>query len=533
MVCNPLARGRGEDIVLMNLKSLRLKGNLLLAVSAGLCCPAAVCMVLFPAISLGIPGEWVWPKRDAGLNEIFFLFLYEVPVFLALCGLAGWLERAGKCRKIKTMCLAIFLLLGVLHYSIVVWDSGPGRRGENIVAFLDTFTGAYLGEAARVEKPNEFFAGYAEKMSRREDPGNHLDVHPPGNVYFSWLVLEFARTSPAARSLETWLASEDVRIELEALIRRYAGPTLVGEPAARTAAVLLLGLSDFAVFGGLLAILAAFFLLAGKSSSSSGLLWGAVFCIYSCGGPILFCGHFDTFMFFLGGVCCLSIAATMTAKRPRIRLTLALLTGVLLAVAMSCSLAFVAMILLAGAGFLLCGRRIRNGVYAASACIAGGLLFVGFVWLFARVNLFACCWYASRNNTAFFHESGRSLVAWWPYNLLDMALFCGISILLLMGMGIHPFHRVAGKWTFRRTARSLFGCLAAGIMLLVLVSPFSRGEMGRLMLFFMPCCLLAALPVLNALLRAGCSRLLLSVALLSNVFLVFVIRLTLKLVIGY
>lgn len=533
MVCNPFVRGRGEGIVLMNLKSLRLKGNLLLAVSAGLCCPAAVCMVLSPAVSLGIAGEWIWPKRDAGLNEIFFLFLYEVPVFLALCGLAGWLERTGGKKNIKTLCLAIFLLFSVLHYSIVVWDSGPGRRGENIVAFLDTFTGAYLGEAARVEKPNEFFAGYAEKMSRREDPGNHLDVHPPGNVFFSWLVLEFARTSPAARSLETWLAPEDVRAQLNVLIQQHAGATLVGEPAALTAAVLLLGLSDLAVFGGMLAILAAFFLLAGKSCSSSGLLWGAVFCIYACGGPILFCGHFDTFMFFLGSLCCLSITATMTAERPRIRLTLALLTGVLLAVAMSCSLAFVAMILLAGAGFPLCGRRIRNGVYAASACIAGGLLFVGFVWLFARVNLFACCWYASRNNAAFFRESGRSLVAWWPYNLLDTALFCGIPVLLLMGMGTRLLHRAAGRWHFRRMPRPLFCNLAAGIMLLVLISPFSRGEMGRLMLFFMPCCLLAALPVLNVLLRAGCSRLLLSVALLSNVFLVFVIRLTLKLVIGY
>ncbi len=74
---------------------------------------------------------------------------------------------------------------------------------------------------------------------------------------------------------------------------------------------------------------------------------------------------------------------------------------------------------------------------------------------------------------------------------------------------------------------------AAGIGVLLLISPFSRGEFGRLFLFFVPCCLVGALMSVDVFLRTGTGRLLLYAALLANLFLVLVLRVSLKLVIGY
>lgn len=516
----------------MDVERLRRKGNLLLAAAAAVSLFAAW-VVCGSDVPLGLPGEWVWKRRDAGFHEIFFLFLFEVPVFLAIGGAAWWLAKKLRGRRLWALVPAILLLGGVLHYNTVVWDSGPGRRGENIVAFLDVFTGGYLNEAAHIQRPGLFFAGYAEKLSREKPPIHHLAVHPPGNVFGAWLVLNFARNEPAACVLERFLVPDDVRSELAELMRRGTYRDLAGDPAAGTAAALLLGLSNLAVFGGLLAVLLAFFVLEGRAASSDGLLAGAFFALYACGGPVLFTGHFDTFLFFWGGLSCLAIALTMTAKRTPARLVFAALTGLVLAAATSCTLAFGAMILLAGAGFLLAARNFREGMATAAVFAAAGLLFVAALKWFAGVDLPACIWYASENNAAFYEETRRSFLAWWPYNLADVVLFTGTAVLALMAWGLQPPRRIAGTWKFRRTPRNGFNCLAAAILLLLIVSPFSRGEFGRLIVFFMPCCLLAALPVLNALLRAGCSRLLLAAALLSNVFLVFTIRLSLKLVIGY
>lgn len=109
---------------------------------------------------------------------------------------------------------------------------------------------------------------------------------------------------------------------------------------------------------------------------------------------------------------------------------------------------------------------------------AGGLIFAGVVYLMG-VDLVSCAVYAARNNSAFFRESGRSVLPWIPLNVLDLILFAApLTVLTAFSC----------DWRKDRV------CMGAGVLLVFLcVSPFSRGEMGRLLIFLYPVVLLLAL----------------------------------------
>lgn len=502
------------------------------ATAAALILAALVCCTRVP---LGIPGEWVWPRREIRLDGICVLYFCLLPLFLVLGGIAWW--AAGKLwrgKRVLALSAAMAILAGGMVFNVEIWDAGPGGRGENIMAFLDAFTGGYLTEAAHIGQPGRSFAGFAARMAADEDPGNHLDVHPPGNVFAAWAVLQSVRNVPALAGLERFWMPDDLRAELAELSRLHAFRGLPAETSAIfSAAALLLALSNLAIFLGLLCSLLAAVVLMRRRFSPAGMVLGAFFAVYACGGPVLFAGHFDTFMFFWGALASLSAALALTARSAGLRLLWAFAAGVVLAAAVSCTLAFAATVLLVGLCLWADGWHFRKNILPVAVFAAGGLLFVGVLWLFFNVNLFECVWYASRNNAAFFRETGRSVMAWWPCNLLDVLLFAGPAVVFFMLGGVHLPRRSGKRWIFRPSPRNLFITFSAGIALLLLISPFSRGEMGRLFLFFVPCCLTAALMSLNVFLRAGCSRGLLYAALLSNLFLVLVLRVSLKLVIGY
>ena len=514
-------------------EKLRKRGNLL--------CAAAVTAALglsvlagWTAIPLGIPGEWVWPRREIRFDGIVFLYLCLLPLFVACGGVAWWAaSRLTTGRRKAAWLVAAGILAAGIFVSVEILDSGPGQRGENIMAFLDAFTGGYLTEAVHVERPVPYFSGYAARLAADEDPGNHLDVHPPGNVFFAWVVLESIRGLPISPLVDRLLLSEEIRVNLAELSRLQAFRGLPDDPAVFPAAAALLGLSIGAICLGLLFSLLAAMILRRRSFSAAGIIFGAFFAVYGCGGPILFAGHFDTFMFFLGALASLVLALALTARHSVSRCFLAFVFGVILAGAVSCTLAFGAMILLGAVCFWGRGRHFREKISPVLFLVVGGLLPVAGLWLLFDLNLTECVWLASRNNAAFFQETGRSVVAWWPYNLLDVILFSGPALLMFMIGGVHLPRRSGPRWIFRPTPAVLFVTSAAGISVLLLISPFSRGELGRLFLFFVPCCLVGALMSVDVFLRTGTGRLLLYAALLANLFLVLVLRVSLKLVIGY
>lgn len=60
-------------------EKLRKRGNLLCAAAVTAALGLSV-LVGWTAIPLGIPGEWVWPRREIRFDGIVFLYLCLLPL---------------------------------------------------------------------------------------------------------------------------------------------------------------------------------------------------------------------------------------------------------------------------------------------------------------------------------------------------------------------------------------------------------------------------------------------------------------------
>ncbi len=495
--------------------------NIIQGISIGLTLLLAFA-VGWTALPLGVSGEWVWQRREFSVYEIIVPFLFELPVFLIAFGAAWFIAK-----KKVTPWAALLIPLAGLHFMPSVWDAGASGRGENIAAFLDLHTGGYLNRAVQISESGTPFASYGNMLKEAAKPPSHLDVHPPGNVYFSYLVLQFCYKVPASVDVAGWFLSSQDRAGLNELKQHGVFIDLPDDSRIFDAATLLLALANIGVFAGNVMIVLAAMALR-KFVKSGAWAYGALFTAYIPGGVALFTGHYDVFMYFFGALTALTLALTLSAGTARLRLVFAGLTGLVLALATSCTLAFGALILLTALALAWLPVPARERGAALAVFGGSGLLFVALLWLCSGVNLIECCFYAWRNNSEFFQATGRSFRNWWPYSILDLLLFGGPLLVLLL------FSRFR-KPCFRRAMapRWMFIWLVAPMLLVLLFSPFSSGEIGRLILFFLPLCSVAALLNLTSPGWRSCSKMLLGAALLSNIFLVYVIRIVLKLVTFY
>lgn len=207
-------------------------------------------IILSTDLPLGIPSEWVWIRHKTPFFGTLLLFLCELPLVLATGGIALWFSRHVK-RLTPLVFVMIFLVLAVGAWlNTAIWDAGRSGRTENVVAFLDVYTGGYLHEASKITNSSQFFAGYATKMAANAESSNHLDVHPPGNVFFSYLTLEFCRKFSQPGTMTRMFLSQSGQQELRELGANGTFPDLPDDLYVYDAAALLLALSNVAALLG-------------------------------------------------------------------------------------------------------------------------------------------------------------------------------------------------------------------------------------------------------------------------------------------
>lgn len=427
--------------------------------------------ILFPDFAIGIPGEWVWQKYHRGIPWIDGLVILTGFIIAAL---PAWLcdfrlrQRGGKLG----LCLLILALGSWFDYNMLL--VGEASVFEAVLAVGNPHTGGYLEAAARMPDPlPQTLRNFHHRLAADADPANHLDVHPPGNIVFSWL----ARRCPLPVPLRDWMFDAEMRDLCrrnftipEQLYMRTAEDFHDGE----TIVILFWLLSAAAR----LLIFAALWRVWRHDVRHCGLV--ALLLAAGLGGQILFLGHFDVLYFFGGALCLWLLVCSLESARGGVWWSLAL--GVSLGVCTTLTLAFG--VLIAGS-LLLYGWRLplpqarRQG----GALLAGGLLVVALLEL-AGIRIISICLLAARNNARFFAEAGRHSF-WLPWNLLDLLIFEGVLFVLPMFLG---WPARARDWLPLGRGSQEGAWLAAwGLALLfLLVSPFSRGEMGRLYLFILP-----------------------------------------------
>ncbi len=437
--------------------------------------------VLYNGFPLGVAGEWSWPRVKN--PEIPVMEIVSIAMLFAIAAATAFIIdfRSAAHRGGRITGIVIILLCGLcIDYQILL--SGRAGVNENIVGIIDKYTSGYMTEAGKISSPVQYFTDFINPQNSRSTTPEHIDVHPPGDILASWLALKACGKSETLRKL--------IDMALPAGCIQEVAPDNGGTIMASAAALLVLLMLAGITLGKGLILLAGVTLIK-KKSTMTGL---TALSMLAIPGPILFTGHFDPPFFFLSSLCCLFfVLAAANAKPP---LLWAGLCGFCLGIGTLFTLAYGTLIILIMAFFLIkawcSGKPGKNLIITVT--IAGGGLAVAILCYLAGFRIIEIFLQCLHNQARFHADTGRSAV-WAVFNFLDFLLFIGAPGFFL------PFFLATGKAAafkgkgFKAIMSDnfmLITVLYAAILLFMCLSPLTRGEMGRMLIFYMPLPLILA-----------------------------------------
>ena len=475
--------------------------------------------VLSGSIPLGVPGEWSWTRLQ---NFEFPIFeTIAIAIFFCTATLIAFLtDFRSAFTHGKIAGVILILLCGlIIDYQILL--SGRAGINENMVGIIDKYTSGYMTAAAAIDSPVKYYSDFTKPQNARLSTPEHVDVHPPGNVLVSWLALKACRESGALRKLIDHILPSGV-------IDKISADN--GTAAAYAAALLvLLMLAVISLAKGV--ILLSALILARNKFPYPGM---TALTLLGVPGAILFTGHYDPPFFFITALCCLFFALAATGRKPA--LLWAGLCGFMLGIGTIFTLAYGIMIILVFAFFLItafASGNIRQNLARPAAAATGGLAVALLCYLcgFNIIGIFLQC----LHNQAKFHAATSRSAIWAAFNVFDFLLFLGPIGFLL------PFFLIAGKISALRGKglkailaenSILFTLLYAVMLFFMCLSPLTRGEMGRLLIFYMPVPLVLAGVMISEQPLSGRTAILLCIAGFMLMIQTLLMRVVLKLVIA-
>ena len=381
-----------------------------------------LCIVIYLTnIPLGITSDWSWGRHD----KVFFP-VYElaaIAIFFIISVIIAF--KAGRfARSASEAVVCILLVLGCGFFiDYYMLQAGKFGLNENIFGVLDKYTGGYMTEAANIKEPGQYFRNFHIKLSKDEDESNHVDVHPPGNIMLSYTVLQWCRNAGVPGKILQTVMPAAIFEELATARKDGVFHGVPDEDAVFTAGAFMVLLSLVCLTLARLLIIAAALSLC-RQCGNFGIT--ALLAICAVQAPILFLGHYDVLMFFLGAVCCFLFALSENSKRGY---WWEIAAGFALGCSVLFSLAFSALILFVFAGVGISRPFDRRNWYRVAAVAGGGLLVVILCYI-CGIHIIEICLYASRNNSRYFAEAGRSIF-WAPFNILDYLIFGGVFIFFM------------------------------------------------------------------------------------------------------
>ena len=473
-----------------------------------------LCLIIyFTNVPLGIVKDWTWGRHVTSIFPVYELA--AISIFFIISVVIAY--KAGRYAKsVNEAIICILLILGCgafIDYYIL--QSGKFGLNENIFGVLDKYTGGYMTEAANIKEPGQYFRSFHVKLSKDEDKSNHVDVHPPGNIMLSYAVLQWCRRSKVPDKILHAVLPGAIFEELDTARKDGVFNGVPDENAVFTAGAFMVLISLICLTLARLLIIAASLALC-RQCGNFGLT--ALLTATAVPAPILFLGHYDVLMFFLGAICCFLFSLGENSKRGY---WWDIATGIALGCAVLFSLAFSGMILFVIACVGISRPMDRRNWYRIAAVTGGGLAVVALCYL-CGIHIIEICYYASRNNSRYFAESGRSMF-WPPFNILDYLIFGGVFLFFM------PLNEIS-RIKLKNPCRFKIYIFYFSVLLLLFISPFSRGEMGRLLLFFMPAGLMLSLAAVARKKLDNASWWMFTSVAAISLLLTFLIRIILKLI---
>lgn len=457
------------------------------AVLAGLAVTAAVgALLLATLVPLGVPGEWEWLPRTPAAQPGAFTLLAALLLALAVLYVSRALRRAGGVPRRRGLGLALLcsLCAGALQCG-PVFDNARLAANLSSVTVSISAMGYYSYAATR--SLAEGFGAYVTREDGGSFPGR-MQTHPPGPYLTALVAHRLARACPwltaPAMSFLQWRFGMSVK-DLHALASALAVP---GLRVADMPGAWCYGLAI--TLAGALLPLATFLLAAALWDRRAGLI--AALLATTLPSLVAFVPSIDG----LAAVLAVLTMALLAAAVRGGRWWLAGLAGLVwfLAVLWTPGLLVLGLPLL---GLVPGTPRERRPLWLlvlACGVVVLALLVLYLTTGYGFVHDFHVMSTAHRGQTGY-----RTYASWLPANLWDFVLFLGPALSLLVAASLRDWRR----WP--ATARGAVGgsLLTLGLLLL---SGFTRGEIGRIWLFLMPLVSLGVSGWLSGLPAAFASR---------------------------
>ncbi|HWE36385.1 MAG TPA: hypothetical protein VG406_07405 [Isosphaeraceae bacterium] len=435
-------------------------------------------------VPLGVRGEWEWLRlpadRRPGLGG-WALAVASVAAYAGVVGLGSRaLSRAGVRPGREAAWVAILVAAGAASQCGVLSGAAEGYGLEKwaIVLPFKGPSGYYSVAKEQVHDPRRFLADYPGWIKRQDSL--HIGTHPPGLLLASDAIRRLVGRDPA-------LMRATLAVAPPSVLRAFRSINMAAEsrPSRRLdevdrAAVVLIGALTW------LACAATAAPLYGLARAGLGPrpAWAAAACWPLVPSAILFQPIADTALPLLATT---ALALAAHAKGPIV----AALAGVVLAVGMAFTLAFLAVGLAVGITLATApGTTLRRRAIMILATGLGFLLPTIAAWAASGADPFAIWRWNLKNHARFYVEYPRSYVSWTFVNVVELAVALGLPAVAWGVVGL----------VSRRVPRACVATLA--VLALLEGSGRNLGEVARLWLPLMPPLLLAVGPGLDRL-RAG------------------------------
>jgi hypothetical protein len=441
-----------------------------------------IALVASRRVPLGIHGEWEW-GRVHGIPPLVGLLFAGLAVF-GYCGFIALGYRAlgtgSRSRGSEASWLA-----GLLGASIAIQVVIPFGAAEEYDLARWAYVNYFIGSAGyyrvareqAVDHPWRFLADYPVWIQRQDSL--HIGTHPPGLIALQCLLLKTMEQNP--KTAETLIATMPRPVaEGFRQIERITGAPL---PQADRAALYLTSVLMMLACAG--TVVPLYFL--GRSALEAQGAWAAAAFWPLVPAANLFQPVADTAYPFLSAAalaCAVWSADRQAAGKRGLTgsLLLALVAGLLLALGMFFTLAFLPVGLIVGLSVVFAGgvsRARKVGLILAAG--AGFLAITAAGWASIGANPLPIWIWNLKNHARFYVEYPRTYLAWIVINPIELAVAVGLPLAI---------------WCLVGLARPLSVPLScrATICVLMLVNLTGRnlGEVARLWILFLPPLLTAA-----------------------------------------